>query len=259
RDEAANKRHQLLLNGFVMIGVLCAIGGFLISNFFGPTNLPPFLKIISIVIVLLFIALIWKFGVRRLDDLDRAQRNYQRGAEGESTVGSLLAKFPDDFRVINDLTTPFGNLDHIVIGPTGVFVLDTKNWRGVVSSDGKGELLHNGKATSKPIIRQFTGRIMGVRDKVRILVPAFDPFYHGVFVFPAARVEAKWGTTRTVNCITTEQLHHYIVEKDFGKRLQKEEVDHIAQAFLGLAHMDRGFNDDSALGFGPRQRVATPI
>jgi hypothetical protein len=35
-----------------------------------------------------------------------------------------------------------------------------------------------------------------------------------------------------------DQLRTYIVEKDFGKRLSKEEVERIAQAFLGLAHMD---------------------
>ena len=45
----------------------------------------------------------------------------------------------------------------LVVGPTGVFVLDTKAWRGVVTSDGKGELLLNGQPTDKPYIRQFVG------------------------------------------------------------------------------------------------------
>jgi hypothetical protein len=82
----------------------------------------------------------------------------RRGAAGEIHVGNILTDFPDDFCVINDLTTPFGNLDHVVVGPTGVFVLDSKNWRGVVSADGKGELLLNGQPTDKPHVRQFVGR-----------------------------------------------------------------------------------------------------
>jgi hypothetical protein len=125
--------------------------------------------------------------------------------------------------------------------------MDTKNWRGVVSADGKGELLLNGKATDKPFIRQFVGRMMGIRDKVLLLAPGHDLFYQGVFVFTSARVEAKWGTTKNVNCITDDQLRSYIVEKDFGKRLSKEEIERIAQAFLGLAHMDAQFTRASEL------------
>ena len=57
----------------------------------------------------------------------------------------------------------------------------------------------------------------------------------------AARVDAKWGTTGRVNCMRDDQLHAYIVEKDFGKRLNPDEVQRIGQAFLALAHMDREF------------------
>lgn len=164
-----------------------------------------------------------------------------RGAMGEHHVADKLANFPDEFCVINDLTTPFGNLDHVVIGPTGVYVLDSKNWRGVVSGNGKGELLWNGQPTDKPLIRPFIGRVMGIRDKVRTLAPGLDPFYQAAFVFTSARVDAKWGYTGSVHCITDDQLHNYIVEKNYGTKLKPEEVQRIAQAFLGLAQMDREF------------------
>jgi len=164
-----------------------------------------------------------------------------RGAAGEIQVGNLLTKLPESYCVINDLSTPNGNIDHVVVGPTGVFVLDTKAWRGVVSADGKGELLLNGLPTDKPYIRQFVGRMMGVREKVLTLAPGMEVRHNAVFVFTAARVEAKWGTTGYLNCITDDQLNNYITEKDFGKKLTADEVSQIAQAFLGLAHMDREF------------------
>jgi hypothetical protein len=156
-------------------------------------------------------------------------------------VGAILEGLPVEFCVINDLKTPFGNLDHVVVGRTGVFILETKNWRGVVSADGKGELLHNSRPTDKPTVRQFVGRMLGVRDKVKTLVPDVDPYYEAVFVFPSARVDAKWGTTGKVNCIRDDQLFDYIVEKDFGKGLKPDEVERIAQAFLGLAVMEKEF------------------
>jgi hypothetical protein len=43
-----------------------------------------------------------------------------------------------------------------------------------------------------------------------------------------------------VRCIRDDQLYDYIVEKDYGKRLKQEDVERLAQAFLGLAHMDTG-------------------
>src|SRR6185436_4270109 len=121
--------------------------------------------------------------------------------------------------------------DHVVVGSTGVFLLDAKNWRGVVAADGKGELLCNGQATDKQLVRQFVGRIMGIKEKVRTLAPGLDPYFQPVFVFTSARVEAKWGTTGTVHCIRDDQLQGYIVEKEFGKKLKAQEVERIAQAF----------------------------
>jgi hypothetical protein len=148
---------------------------------------------------------------------------------------------PNDFYVINGVAAEYGDLDHVVVGPTGVFVLDSKNWRGVVSSDGNGELHLNGQTTDKPYVRRFVGRMLGVREKVMTLAPNVDCFYQALFVFTAARVEAKWGSTGNVHCIRDDQIHNYVVEKDFGKRLKPEEVQRVAQAFLGLAHMEKEF------------------
>jgi len=125
-----------------------------------------------------------------------------------------------------------------------VFVLDSKNWRGVVAADGKGELLLNGAPTDKPQVRQFVGRMLGIKARVLALAPGLDPYYQALFVFTAARVEAKWGSTGNVHCVRDDQLNEYIVEKQ-GKRLSSNEIQRIAQAFLGLAQMDREFAQHS--------------
>ena len=64
-------------------------------------------------------------------------------------------------------------------------------------------------------------------------------------MFTAARVEAKWGSTGNVHCVRDDQLHEYIVEKQFGKRLSSNETRRLAQAFLALAQMDREFAQHS--------------
>lgn len=171
----------------------------------------------------------------------------ERGFVGESIVAQTLARFPDDFHVIHDITTPFGNIDHVVVGPTGVFLLDAKNWRGIVAADGKGELLKNGRPTPKPEIRRFVSRIMSVRDKVKALVPHSDPYFKALLVFTAAHVEARWGKTGCVHCLTESQLHDYIVETKYGQRLKSDQVEQFASAFKALAHMDRNFTQRAAV------------
>ncbi len=65
------------------------------------------------------------------------------GAIGEQQVFDELKKLPDSFSIINDFQKLFRKgiyqkrtgdwiysiqVDHIVIGPTGIFVIETKNW-----------------------------------------------------------------------------------------------------------------------------------
>lgn len=53
---------------------------------------------------------------------------WQRGAEGEVATARLLAELPRRFVVLHDRRSPGGrgNVDHIVIGRSGVWVVDSK-------------------------------------------------------------------------------------------------------------------------------------
>jgi len=56
-----------------------------------------------------------------------------RGALAEEHVGGLLDTLPRDrWRVLHDATLGRGNVDHIVIGPPGVFTIETKSHPGPV-------------------------------------------------------------------------------------------------------------------------------
>ncbi len=55
-----------------------------------------------------------------------------RGARGEEHVGSLLDGLGGEWRVIHDATLGRGNVDHIVIGPPGLFTVETKSSPGPV-------------------------------------------------------------------------------------------------------------------------------
>lgn len=58
--------------------------------------------------------------------------SWEKGLEGENLVSNYLNTLPKDYFVFNDVNLPGkgGNIDHIVIGPTGIYVIETKNYSG---------------------------------------------------------------------------------------------------------------------------------
>ena len=73
----------------------------------------------------------------------QANRSLFYGAEGEERALQELSKLPDSYTVINDYRLEFSKpiynrrendriysvqIDHIVIGPTGIYLVETKNW-----------------------------------------------------------------------------------------------------------------------------------
>jgi hypothetical protein len=73
-------------------------------------------------------------------------RTWQRGAHGERHTARLLERLTrDGFVVFHDLAVPDSpaNVDHLVIGPSGVFVIDSKQWTGSVHQGADGLVWHN--------------------------------------------------------------------------------------------------------------------
>jgi len=60
--------------------------------------------------------------------------NWQDGAIGEQWTGRALRELESQgWRIFHDLAATHGNIDHVVVGPGGVFLLDSKRWRGSVT------------------------------------------------------------------------------------------------------------------------------
>ncbi len=100
------------------------------------------------------------------DDLLLVQRRVQ-GAVEEETVAALLAPLEaDGFVVLHDLDTGRGNVDHVVVGPTGIFVLETKAWTGRVYLK-PGPRLMCGAREEDRTISQVLAEVFEVRRRLR--------------------------------------------------------------------------------------------
>jgi hypothetical protein len=70
---------------------------------------------------------------------------WRRGAAGERRTARLLSHLERrGWAVLHDLAVPGSraNIDHLVIGPGGVFVVDSKQYRGRLRLDASGQLWH---------------------------------------------------------------------------------------------------------------------
>jgi hypothetical protein len=85
----------------------------------------------------------------------RAARAWRRGAVGERRTARRLAALErHGWAVLHDLAVPRSqaNIDHLVIGPGGVFVIDSKQYRGRLQLDPSGRLWH-GRYPLAPAVR----------------------------------------------------------------------------------------------------------
>jgi hypothetical protein len=71
--------------------------------------------------------------VLAITDDPQSTRAWERGAIGEQKLAEALGDMPD-VKVLHDRRVPGtrGNIDHIVVAPAGVFVVDAKLYKGLI-------------------------------------------------------------------------------------------------------------------------------
>ena len=118
---------------------------------------------------------------------------WRRGAVGERRTARLLGPLErEGWAILHDLAVPGSraNLDHLAIGPGGVFVIDSKQYRGRLQLDSFGQLWH-GRYPLAPTLRAVEFEA----DQAAQILP--DP---GMAVVPIVAVhgaQVPWGKVVT--------------------------------------------------------------
>jgi len=77
----------------------------------------------------------------------RDAKSWEKGFRGETEVGKFLDEFAEsnNFTVLHDRKIPGrqSNIDHILISDRGVFVIDAKNYRGLIEIKDTGSILRS--------------------------------------------------------------------------------------------------------------------
>ena len=172
------------------------------------------------------VAVWWRRGLLRVE-------SFFKGARGEEAMAGLFARLSDDWHVFHDFEAGVHHVDHVLVGPAGVFAVETKNWQDPVRFES-GEVLVGGHVPTHPPIPQslaeakavkaaledagWTGEVAPVvcfvsgtfgdgfvqTEKTKVIVANADAFMKWLVKQPTAR--AAGDCARLVQLIETRDL-----------------------------------------------------
>ncbi|HEY6933070.1 MAG TPA: nuclease-related domain-containing protein [Marmoricola sp.] len=145
----------------------------------------------------------------KAERLSRVADRYDRGAAGEEATARALAGLPADWTVLHDVRWPgrrAANIDHVAIGPTGVFVIDSKMWAGTVTVIN--DVLRQNGYKRETAVAAAADAAIAVSEQV----PGLDPYLvKPVLCF--VRDQEIRGTVRDVLVCSTATLVQTLISR----------------------------------------------
>lgn len=152
--------------------------------------------------------IIWSFmrGLRRVE-------RFFKGARGEEKVSGILETLPETYHVFNDFAAGHAHVDHVVVGPGGVFAIETKFWQGRVTIED-GHILLDGQLPDRSPLSQTVREATLVRNRLEaagwkgfvtpVLAFASDSFVahranlNGTVIINSSELRSSFNTDRVV-------------------------------------------------------------
>lgn len=146
------------------------------------------------------------------------------GAQGEEHVGELLNGLTDrGWLVIHDASFGRGNVDHILIGPAGVFTIETKSHAGPVR-----------------VGRMHGGVLAQAQAQTRALQNASGVRSEPLIVFSRAWVDRPGTRRKGVRVLPSRMLVGYLLKREARLSVPEMERAHERIAEALLAQETRG-------------------
>lgn len=158
-----------------------------------------------------------------------------QGAGGELGVRLTLRGLDDRFRVLGSVVIGNkGDMDFVVVGPTGVWVIEVKSHKGRIRVED-GRLLRDNRPFDKDFLRQVWGATYALKDALKRRFPKqlhIQPVV--VFSSPYAKLGVELNKADNAYVIGLDQLIR-LVERQEVQRLSADEVERITNDIRSAA------------------------
>ncbi|AUB56118.1 nuclease [Methanobacterium subterraneum] len=144
----------ILLMGIMGFVLLIRISGFILL-----TGILGLLQLSLLALLVIIGLIISRYGWSK-------RRTWSKGAKGEKIVAKKLKKLPKKYTAIRDVKIPKlgGDIDHVVVGPTGIYVIETKNYKPTYIPDEDCWYHTSGRVSSQNPAKQVKLQVSKLND-----------------------------------------------------------------------------------------------
>lgn len=169
---------------------------------------------------------------------------WEHAEAGDETTARVLAGLPrDEWTVYQDVRWPsrqYADIDHVVLGPAGIFVIDSKSWPGRITFSREG-LRQNGHARDSTLTAASEAA-----EAIATMVTTVDQ-RHVYPVLCFVRDEWLTGQARDVLVCSTSNLEAML--------LARKPVLRPEQLRAAARQLESGFREASGSATPPRVRA----
>lgn len=187
-----------------------------------------------------------------------------KGRLGENKVSNILKRLSDEYFVINDLLLKTSRettqIDHVVISKYGIFVIETKNYKGWIcgceSSENWTKNVYGNKYSFRNPLKQNYAHIKALME---ILGISSSTVFIPIVAFSnQADIKVKtskivinfYEVLRTISCYQQERLDEIEVQQyvhklaNFTKYSKEEKKEHISNIQNEISKKNESLNNE---------------
>jgi len=162
-------------------------------------------------------------------------RSWSAGKVGEEVIPKVLQGLDDSYCLLNDVVLPGqkGNIDHVLLSPKSIFIIETKNYSGEVGCYGD-EWYKRGRRKEYPIgsiSKQAKRNALGLRNFIRKTAKIDVNYVTPICVFSNLSVKLNLHE-QTVPVLRLEELIKFIKNAQPSISLPESQLQSIAQSIL---------------------------
>jgi hypothetical protein len=204
-DKLFDERFVAFVVVIVAFWLVCIVAW--IQKFAGHVPGPAFWTLLSLSVT--------AYGGFQIFRLRPQLRRLRFGEGGQRRVAEALERIRDKgYSVFHDLPANGSNVDHVVVGPTGVYAIETRTRKGadLIRYQNDSELLIGAKINDSPALRHARGSAYAVQEQLKEHLHAAY-WVKPVLVFVGSRRVQQPVVDYTVDVITADDLENYFARQ----------------------------------------------
>jgi len=182
---------------------------------------------LSIAVFTTVVAIIWFYRLVRI------ARQFNRGERGERHVADVLEELRrDGYKPVHDIVGNGFNVDHVIVGPGGVFAIETKyrSGRGQITFRNSEGVFVGDRLEEKDYLKQARANAKTISDLIHENCGRREWVTPLVVFVGDWKVKEDWRDTN-VRVLTPDRIRRYIGSQQ--PRLRPNEIE------LIVSHLER--------------------